>query len=89
MTETIVLVLGFAFILCMSNMICFFIGARTGQKVVNRESLKILSPIKKIEEHKREKEEKYELERQAVLFENIDNYDGTSYGQKDVPKARD
>ena len=89
MTGTIVLVLVFTLILCTSNVMCFFIGARIGQKVVNKEPLKVSSPMEKIEEHKRKKEEKYELERQAVLFENIDNYDGTGYGQKDVPKARD
>ena len=89
MTETIILVLVFTFILCTSNVMCFFIGARTGQKVMNKEPLKVSSPMEKIEEHKRKKEEKYELERQAVLFENIESYDGTGYGQKDVPRARD
>ena len=65
---------------------CFFIGVRTGQRVSRGQDIKIPT----IAEVKREREEKREadLERDRLntILENIDNYDGTSVGQKDIPR---
>ena len=66
----------------LMNIICFFIGAKVGQKVVKEEEIKAPNPVKVVEayqEHKEEKEAKKELE---TNLENINKYDGTALGQK-------
>ena len=84
--ETILLVLVIG-ILCI---VCFFIGARVGQKVVNGEEIKVpdiskLNPMN----IKKEREQKYEAEKEKnkleTILRNIERYDGTDAGQEDVP----
>ena len=74
-------------IIVVLNILSFTIGARIGQKIVKGQEVKIIpSPIQVINELKEEKNQAKEQERNKVIAENIDNYDGTSIGQKDVPK---
>lgn len=65
---------------------CFFIGVRTGQKVSRGEDVKLpdLGEIKR--EHDAKKEEDKERDRLNTILENLDNYDGTGHGQKDIPR---
>lgn len=74
-------------IVCFFNVLSFFIGAKVGQKVVKGETLEtpLKSPVKAYEEHKEQVEQKREQERLQIISENIDNYDGTGLGQKDIP----
>lgn len=69
-------------------MFSFIIGARIGQKVVKGEEVKIElpNPIKKINEHKEMKEAERVQDKLDIIAENIDNYDGTGLGQKEIPK---
>ena len=69
------------------NVVCFFIGAKVGQTVVKDEPLKTpeLNPVKIIEEHREQRALKEEQNRTNIILENIDNYTGDKYGQKDVP----
>ena len=69
------------------NVVCFFIGAKVGQTVVNDEPLKTpeLNPVKIIEQRREEKALKEEQDRNSIILENIDNYVGDALGQKDVP----
>ena len=71
-------------IVSISNIICFFLGAKIGQRVVNNQPVRIIdkSPIESI----REKQDSKELKKQHVIKHNIDVYDGTSLGQKDIPR---
>lgn len=82
--ETIILVLSIG----IMNILCFFIGAKVGQKVVKGEDIKLPNPIKAIEETKEtwelKKEQEEENERLKIQLENIDNYNGTPLGQKDI-----
>ncbi len=66
----------------------FVIGARVGQKSVKNDEIKLpsINPVKIINEMNESREQKKEQERYKIIAENIDNYDGTSIGQKDVPK---
>ena len=66
----------------------FVIGARVGQKSVKSDEIKLpsINPVKIINEMNESREQKKEQERYKIIAENIDNYDGTSIGQKDVPK---
>lgn len=68
------------------NIVCFFIGAKVGQKVVKGEELKTpnLNPVKAIEEYKETKEYKENQERFNTMLDNINNYDGTGIGQRDI-----
>ena len=84
MTETIILIVSIG----IMNILCFFIGAKVGQKVVKGETIEIpkIEPIKAIREYNEEKETQKLHERERIINENIDNYDGTSLGQQDVPR---
>lgn len=75
----------YAVILTASNILCFLIGAKTGQKVSKGEEVKFPNPM----EEYRIQQEKREAQRVQAEFDtilrNIDNYNGTPYGQEDVP----
>ena len=66
--------------------VCFLVGARVGQKVSKGETveLPVLNPMRGYNEEKSRKEAEKERQREALIMENIDNYDGTGIGQKDV-----
>lgn len=68
--------------------LCFTTGAKIGQQVQKGEEIKLPeppNPLEAIREHKEKKKAEAEAERLNTILQNIDNYDGTSRGQKDVP----
>lgn len=72
-----------------ANILCFMVGAKVGQAVSKGQEVKMpeLNPVKVVQHYQSEKETKREQERYAVIMENIENYDGSSIGQKDVPRG--
>lgn len=86
MSETLILIVSIGFM----NILCFFIGARVGQKVVNNKELNLPNPIKTIKEdiqaYEETREAVKEQERLDTIAYNIDAYDGTSIGQKEIPR---
>ena len=71
------------------NMTCFLIGAYVtfdNKKV----KTKTINPLKIYKEHKVNKQVQYEIdketEKEKIINENIDNYNGTSLGQRDIPR---
>lgn len=82
--------LGLIGIVGTMNILCFFIGARTGQKVVKNEPIVIKTPTEVIKEKIETRAAKREQEKQDELIDtiqhNIDIYDGTAIGQKDIPR---
>lgn len=68
------------------NLACFFVGARVGQKVVKGEEIELpsLNPMTAYREAQGRKQAEREAERNDLIMQNIENYDGTSAGQKDV-----
>jgi hypothetical protein len=66
-------------------LLAFLVGVKTAQKVQNNEIVEIPSPIKVVEEIKEHREQKEREKSFDVMLENIDNYDGTDIGQKDIP----
>lgn len=66
--------------------VCFFIGAKIGQTVAKGETIEApsLNPIKAIREHQEKREAEREQDRLETIMKNIETYDGTSNGQKDV-----
>lgn len=70
------------------NISSFIIGAKIGQKVNRGESIEsprieLKNPIKTFNENK---EAKKEQEKNRIIAENIDSYNGTPYGQQELPK---
>lgn len=82
--ETItVLAVGFV---CVA---CFLAGARVGQAAQRGEKIETpsINPLKAYREQQSLKEAERENDRLGTILANIDAYDGTGRGQKDVPKG--
>ena len=70
--------------------VSFMVGARVGQKVSRGEEIKLptVNPLELVREREDRKEAQREQERLDTILRNIENYDGTSRGQEDVPPWR-
>ena len=68
------------------SIVSFFIGARLGQKVAKGEAIEMPNPFDIAEERKEKREAKAEKTRNDIIMSNIDNYNGTDVGQRDVPR---
>lgn len=73
-------------ILSLSNILCFVIGAKVGQKVVKGEEVELpkIDPMQAVREHRAKKEAQMEQEKFNTILRNIDSYDGTPNGQEEV-----
>ena len=71
------------------NVACFVIGAKVGQTVSRGEEIKMPSvdPLKTIRDREDRKEAEREADRIASILRNVENYNGTSMGQEDVPRG--
>ena len=82
--ETIMLVIVTGALCCWS----FMFGAKVGQAASKGEEIKLPNPIEAAKQHREKKEAQKEAEREQnridSIMRNIDNYDGTGYGQEDV-----
>lgn len=71
------------------NLIMFLTGVIVTQKFQNKETIEIPNPIETVkkctEEYKEKSEEKKRQKEIDIMLENINNYDGTDAGQKDIP----
>ena len=70
------------------NIVCFFVGANVGQKVDKDKPVELpnINPMKAIREREDRRIAEKEQRTLDTILENIDNYNGTSQGQKDVPR---
>ena len=68
------------------NLLAFLIGARVGQKVVNKEPVELptVNPITLYKEHKEKVDMSKEQDKLNTMLDNINNYDGSSFGQKEI-----
>ena len=66
--------------------VCFFIGAKIGQKVSNAEAIELpsVNPIRAIKDKREQKEAEMEQDKLDTILRNIERYDGTGKGQEDV-----
>lgn len=76
-------------IICL---LCFYLGtkcSRNEELITSETKNKILHPIETHKENEEEKEEKRKTKIQrmqdAAVLDNIDNYTGSSLGQKPIP----
>lgn len=67
--------------------VCFLVGAKVGQAVSKGEKIETptVNPLKAYREHEAKKVAQAELDKVAVIMSNIESYDGTPNGQKDLP----
>ncbi len=67
--------------------VCFFIGVRVGQAVSRGETIKTppINPLETIRRREDRKKAETEQDRIETIMGNIERYDGTSNGQRDVP----
>lgn len=70
------------------NVVCFFIGAKIGQQTSQGETIQApnINPIEYVEKQKEKREAQRQRTREQIILENIENYNGTSLGQKEVPR---
>ena len=73
-------------LLSTSNIVCFVIGARVGQKVTKGETIDL--PTINLLEAYRQRESKREAQAEQdnleTIMQNIERYDGTGIGQQKV-----
>ena len=71
------------------NVVCFLIGAKVGQTVARGEEVKLptVNPIERIRERKDKKEAEWEQDRINTILQNVESYDGTANGQREVPRG--
>ena len=76
-------------VMAASNILCFMIGAKVGQQATKGEEIKLpsVNPLEAFREHQNKKEAEMEQNRIDTIMQNIESYDGTSNGQKDVPRG--
>lgn len=71
------------------NVMCVLVGVRIGQKVERHELIelpKIPNPVEVVSGIREERIGRAEREKLEAVMSNIDAYDGTSLGQRDIPR---
>lgn len=81
------IILGFLVLVGIQNLICMIIGLKVGLALSKGESISLPNPIKAYKEHTAKKEAEAELDKIETILRNIENYDGTGFGQMDVPRG--
>ena len=68
------------------EILLFLIGAKVGQKVVKGEPIELpsINPMEAIREAQDKREAEREQRKLDTILQNIETYDGTGNGQKDV-----
>ena len=74
----------------LMNIICLFFGVWIGQKTSRGEKVEVkttleaLNPVKLYRDSQEKRAARKEQEKLNTILDNIENYNGTSIGQKDV-----
>ena len=82
MIETLLIILAVG-ALCIG---CFIVGAKVGQKVAKGEEIKMSyeNPFEAYRKREAKREAEKEQNKIDTILQNIECYDGTTKGQKDV-----
>lgn len=67
-------------------LLAYTLGLKNGYKLSNKEEITIpnINPITIVKEYQEDKKAKKEVQEFNTILENIEAYDGTGFGQKDV-----
>ena len=73
-------------VMAASNILCFMVGAKVGQKVSKGEEVKLptMNPMQAYKEHQERREAEKAQDKLDAIMRNLEAYNGTSDGQKDV-----
>lgn len=76
-------------VIALANILCFMVGAKVGQAVSRGQNVELpsIDPVKAAREHKAKVEAYKAQDRMDTIMQNIENYDGSSNGQRDVPRG--
>ena len=72
-------------IVVLGNILCFLAGAWVAAGREKKPGAGIMDPLSGFREKKAGKEAGKEQDRIRIIAHNIEAYDGTPYGQRDVP----
>lgn len=74
-------------VMCLSNILCFMIGAKVGQAVSKGERVELpkVDPMKAARERQDRKEAEKDQAWLDAVKRNIDTYNGSAEGQTDIP----
>ena len=69
------------------NVLCFLIGVKTAQQVNKGEPVEVpsINPMKAYGEKQEKKAYKEEQHKIDAIMSNVECYNGTSQGQRDIP----
>lgn len=69
-------------------LVAYTLGLKNGQKLKNNEEIKMpeVNPVRLLKNEMENYEEKKKQEINEINMFNIDNYDGTGLGQRDIPR---
>lgn len=85
------IILCFLVLVGIQNLVCIIIGLKAGLALNKGESFSLPNPIKEYADRQAEKEAKKEAKLKQdqidIILRNIENYDGTGFGQMDVPRG--
>lgn len=82
LSDTTILIL--AVLTPILSVFCFIKGYNIGARETNKPEIKLETPMQKIERAKENKKAAEKRSRLNTLLENIENYDGSSKGQKEL-----
>ena len=87
MIEAIILCTIFGTFFGVFILVAYSLGLKNGQRLSKNEEVVVpnVNPIKVIADEKARYEERKKQEIQEINSYNIDHYDGTGLGQKDIP----
>lgn len=71
-------------LLTVCNMLCLIIGVKVGIKASRGEEVMLPNPVRAVREHKEQKEASRKDQVMEDMSYNIDIYDGTGLGQRDI-----
>lgn len=76
-------------VMAIANIVCFMVGAKVGQAVSKGEDVKLptLNPVEIYKAHKENKAAEAEMNRLDAVLQNLESYNGTEAGQKDIPRG--
>ena len=79
-------VLLMAVLMAVSNIACLMVGAKVGQRVAKDEPVELptINPMQAYREKEARKEAQRKQDELDTILQNVDIYDGTPNGQKDV-----
>lgn len=75
----------------ITNVVCFVIGAKVGLAARKDTDIELkfpsVNPIEHFRASQNRKEARKEQDRLDAVMQNIESYDGTSNGQRDIPRG--